>query len=120
MSPVATKLPVEGSKISAVFGVEFPSPAPPAINTRPSASRVAVCPLRAAVMLPVAVNVPVDGSYNSAPARFTILLPGAFTTGDQDFAILKQCSRVERARRRHVARRSERTGQLRQNRGCQP
>ena len=39
---------------------------PPAIKTLPSGSNVAVCPLRGVVMLPVALNVPVRGSYNSA------------------------------------------------------
>ena len=40
-------------------------------RTRPSASKVAVCPSRAVVIEPVGLNVPVLGSYSSAEARKT-------------------------------------------------
>src|SRR5690349_14374964 len=45
-----------------------PYETPPAIRTLPSLRSVAVCVSRAAVMLPVAANAPVDGSYSSAVA----------------------------------------------------
>jgi len=46
-----------------------PLMAPPATNTCPFNSNVAVCPERAVVRLPVAVHIPVAGSYSSALAK---------------------------------------------------
>jgi hypothetical protein len=66
---VALKVPVRGSKSSALARDENAPPfsvVPPANKTLPSGSNAAVCRLRGVVMLPVAENVPVRGSYNSA------------------------------------------------------
>ena len=45
-----------------------------------SLSNVAVCPIRASVMEPVAVKAPVAGSYNSADASAAPLAPPAIST----------------------------------------
>ena len=45
-----------------------------------SLSNVAVCPIRASVMGPVAVKPPVAGSYNSADASAAPLAPPAIST----------------------------------------
>src|SRR5689334_530957 len=70
-APVTVKLPVEGS-YSSGFDT-LPGPAqqavqatPPAIKTFPLVNSVAVAPFWPATGLPVRVNRPVDGSYNSA------------------------------------------------------
>jgi hypothetical protein len=55
MSPVAVKAPVEGSYSSALVPAD-----PPAIKTLPSASNVAVWPVRGVIMEPVVVKIPVD------------------------------------------------------------
>src|SRR5205085_6127744 len=47
-------------------GSLFEPSTPPATRTRPSGSTVAVAPARPVVMSPVAVHVPVSGSYSSA------------------------------------------------------
>ena len=41
---------------------------PPAIRTFPFARRVAVCAVRGVVIVPVAVKIPLFGSYSSAVA----------------------------------------------------
>src|SRR5689334_1655340 len=67
MLPVAVKVPVRGLYNSAlVRPYVSESFEPAAINTLPSVSRVAVCPKRAVVILPVAVNVPGDCAINIA------------------------------------------------------
>src|SRR5919202_3273900 len=45
---------------------------PPATRTLPLASSVALAPRRAVIMLPVAVHVPVLGSYSSALERVQV------------------------------------------------
>lgn len=55
--------PVVGSNSSA-YTMRLP---PPAMRTRPDVSSVAVWPVRPCFKLPVAVHVPVFGSYSSAP-----------------------------------------------------
>jgi len=59
MSPVAVKLPVEGSYSSALDGKVDPGQLPPVSRTLPSGRRVAVCPVRAVNNSPVGVKVPV-------------------------------------------------------------
>jgi hypothetical protein len=70
---VATNVFVDGSYTSALASVELPEPftleSPPAIKTFPSGSRVAVWLKRDVVISPVAVKVPVAGSYSSAVAE---------------------------------------------------
>src|SRR5262245_54619375 len=76
MSPVGLQVPVAGSYSSAVATVtaeQRPQGAggtvcPPATSTLPFASSVAVWSARTAAMLPVGLQVPVAGSYSSAPA----------------------------------------------------
>jgi hypothetical protein len=66
------KVPVEGSKISALARAELPlAPVgkPLVIKTRPSLSRVAVWLTRGVVISPVALKVPEEGSKISALAR---------------------------------------------------
>ena len=63
---------------------------PPAIRTLPSGSRVAVCRPRAVVILPVAKNAPVWGSYNSALKSFDPL-----AAGNQDLPIIEQRGRMQ-------------------------
>ena len=60
-------VPVVGLYISAVFnnGRSLPC-SPPVISTVPSGSKVDVWNARGEFMLPVAVKVPLDGSYNTA------------------------------------------------------
>ena len=72
IEPVGLNVPVAGSYSSAEARngpgmFHFPG-SPPANRTRPSESRVAVPKPRAVVIEPVAVNVPVCGSYRSANA----------------------------------------------------
>ena len=55
-----------GSYNSAVEMALPPLVAPPATNTFPLASNVAVWAPRASVVAPVGLHVPVAGSYNSA------------------------------------------------------
>ena len=54
-----------GGQISARASAVLPS-VPPAMSTCPLPSNVAVCPVLVTIMSPVAVNVPVTGSNNSA------------------------------------------------------
>ena len=71
--PVELNLPVAGSYVSteARYGAVNHPAAPPAMRTRPSASCVALWPERGVAIEPVAVNVPVFGSYSSAEARLS-------------------------------------------------
>jgi hypothetical protein len=68
--PVAVHVAVLGSYTSAEDRALMPTPATltvlPATRTLPLGSSVAVCPLRAVPREPVAVHVPVLGSYTSA------------------------------------------------------
>jgi hypothetical protein len=50
----------------------LPPDDPPAISTFPFGNNVAVCRSLAEFILPVAVNVPVAGSYSSALARYWV------------------------------------------------
>ena len=80
MSPVAVNAPVAGSNSSALVSssrisvgssppVIYPeSFTPPAMSTIPLPNKAAKWSSLATVMLPVAVNVPSAGSYNSALA----------------------------------------------------
>jgi hypothetical protein len=70
MLPVAVKVPVLGSYSSAVKSAEFGklNCQPPAIRTLPLGRSVAVWNARGTVIGPVAENVSVVGSYNSALA----------------------------------------------------
>ena len=61
IGPVTVQVAVSGSYSSAVVVRSVPS-LPPATSTRPSGSRVAVCPARASVIGAVAVHAPVLGS----------------------------------------------------------
>ena len=68
-APLENEPPPAGSKISVVFWAEVAKATtsvvledPPAISTRPSGSRVAVCPIRLLAMLPADVKVFVTGS----------------------------------------------------------
>src|SRR5437773_713629 len=71
--PVAVQLPVTGLYSSALARGEAPQQAfgsrPPATRTSPFGSRTASWPVRAIVMLPVSVHLPVEGLYNSALER---------------------------------------------------
>ena len=62
----------------------FPSGSapPPATNTNPLPSKVAVCCERAVVKLPVVVNVPFVGLYSSAlaEAKLEVTTPPAIST----------------------------------------
>src|SRR5574341_1068833 len=70
----------EGLKSSAQQ-IPFRSVPPPTARTRPSLSHVAVCSLRALIMLAVADQVPVAGSKSSALERVVApLLPPATST----------------------------------------
>src|SRR5215472_11556466 len=74
IEPVALNVLVDGSYSSAleraVARESFPLGVyPPAIRTFPSGSKVAVCPARAVIIVPVRANLPVSGSYNSALAQ---------------------------------------------------
>src|SRR5581483_10815107 len=73
---VAVQVPLLGSYSSAVASmVQVTMPllstqiSPPATRTSPSGNRAAWWPLRAVVMAPVGVQVPLLGSYSSAVAR---------------------------------------------------
>ena len=62
---MSLQLPSAGSYSSELFK-ETPLTSPPATSTLPEGSSVAVCSVRAVERLPVAVHVPVAGSYSSA------------------------------------------------------
>ena len=73
------QLPATGSYSSALLK-SLPLN-PPATSTLPSGSKVAVSPCRAVPRLPVAVQVPLAGSYSSALARLAlVLVPPATST----------------------------------------
>ena len=94
MLPVLAKKPVDVSYSSALATQQkndIPVPAvvikdvplePPVIKTLPSGSRVAVWLSRATVIWPVAVKLPVEGSYSSAFAKgvFPVETPPAIKT----------------------------------------
>ena len=66
------KAPVLGSNMAAV-SKESEAFSPPAMRTRPSASRVAAWSSQKVVITPDAVNLPVAGSYSSPEARYPVL-----------------------------------------------
>src|SRR3990172_8457708 len=71
MLPVAFQVPVCGSYSSAAASTSRfgPLPKPPATSTLPSGSSVAVWYLRPVTMFPVAVQVPLSGSYSAAEVK---------------------------------------------------
>src|SRR5436190_1554657 len=79
MLPVAVHIPVAGSYSSALANWPWWF-SPPATNTCPFGSNVAVCSKRGVVMLPVAVHTPVAGSYSSALAKSLLLFPPPATS----------------------------------------
>ena len=89
--PVGLKVPLLGSYTSAEARVLVPpSTIPPAIRTRPSASRVAVARLRAVAIEPVGLN---------APCRRIVQLGRGIATGDEDPAVVEQRRQVCRPAR---------------------
>ena len=74
---------------------------PPATSTSPLASSVAVWALRAELMLPVKVQLPVTGLYNSALARSALpSVPPCY----EDLTIVEQCSSMPMSSVVHVPR----------------
>src|SRR3954447_17269578 len=87
MSAVGEKVPATGSYNSAPIRnagqrLQLVPSRPPATSTLPFGSRAAICPERALAIAPVAVNVPVAGSYSSAvaSASLRVLVPPAMRT----------------------------------------
>src|SRR5689334_20480696 len=74
MLPVAVQVPVVGSYTSAVAQAPPPLP-PPVTRTLPLGSSVAVCPLRALAMLPLAVQPPVGRPACGAPGAASVTRP---------------------------------------------
>jgi hypothetical protein len=79
---VAVQLPLAGSYNSALaIGLKkLGSTTPPATSTLPLGSNVAVWAKRALVRLPVALHIPLAGSYSSALVRELPLYPPATST----------------------------------------
>src|SRR5277367_5703267 len=121
MLPVGVNLPVAGSYSSAlsrkskkgvvgVGGVEY---RPPAINTFPSGSSVAVWWKRPVLRLPVAVNVPgvcaiatIDQSQGRTKSVFISAFPKSLHTNRDGIAWPAQVRQADgdRASRRYTAR----------------
>jgi hypothetical protein len=72
--PVGIQVPLAGSYSSALADTLILLSNPPATNTIPLGSRVAVCWERAVLRLPVDIQVPLAESYSSALVR-TALTP---------------------------------------------
>ncbi len=66
---MTVQVPLAGSYSSALAEAKPLLSNPPAINTTALGSKVAVCPARPVLRLPVTVQVPLAGSYSSAFAE---------------------------------------------------
>lgn len=74
MLPVVLNVPIDGSYISALLKVLFPTN-PPAIRTLPLSSSVAVCMCLSVAILPVALKSPIGAAGVPSTAVLEVMLP---------------------------------------------